>query len=405
MFCTLVFGLACAAPSHAANLIINDGTPSKLTLVYDGFLTIADGQVTVSSESVNFSAQWTATTSSSSTEGVIYIVDRGQQDLIRARITGTWDDGTLSPSIYLTVDSTAFGDDLGLLPPEFAGMGIPMPHETINIQDAFRDPITAAPVSVPDNLTIQYVGDVFPEATFPLLFSALPNRSNAFSSDLDANGGANYESAESITFEYDVLIQQMHWWGSYLHARTLQADADDFIVRIYEDADGMPAAYPMTTLHLPNAIRVGTGRTNRHDPTIFEFFYTAKISHPILLESDRTYWIAIVNNTANDTDDGWYWADSGFGQFMGRKPPGSGEWASYGWDLSFEFFGRLAPSECPADINGDQLVDGPDLAALLARWGPCAPAMPLVAPSEHTEWLDESPTPRGTFDPSGPAAR
>jgi hypothetical protein len=39
------------------------------------------------------------------------------------------------------------------------GLGVPDPVGSIGIEGLFRDPITAAPVAIPSNLTVQFVGN------------------------------------------------------------------------------------------------------------------------------------------------------------------------------------------------------------------------------------------------------
>jgi hypothetical protein len=44
------------------------------------------------------------------------------------------------------------------LPRRFAGLGVPDPASPIQIGGLFRNPATAAPVAIPSNLTVQFVG-------------------------------------------------------------------------------------------------------------------------------------------------------------------------------------------------------------------------------------------------------
>jgi len=55
--------------------------------------------------------------------------------------------------------SSACGQSLGRLPQQFAGLGVPDPASAIQIGGLFRNPVTAAPVAIPSNLTIQFIGN------------------------------------------------------------------------------------------------------------------------------------------------------------------------------------------------------------------------------------------------------
>jgi hypothetical protein len=60
-------------------------------------------------------------------------------------------------TISFQVVSSACGKDLGPLPAAFAGLGVDDPVGAIGIGGFFRDPNTAAPVTIPSNLTIEFV--------------------------------------------------------------------------------------------------------------------------------------------------------------------------------------------------------------------------------------------------------
>jgi hypothetical protein len=44
------------------------------------------------------------------------------------------------------------------LPRHFTGLGVPDPTSPIQIGGLFRNPSTAAPVAIPSNLTVPFVG-------------------------------------------------------------------------------------------------------------------------------------------------------------------------------------------------------------------------------------------------------
>jgi hypothetical protein len=78
-------------------------------------------------------------------------------------ITANWSTVAGSPfaraTITFTVVSSACGRNLGPLPRHFSGLGVPDPTTPIQIGGLFRNPATAAPVAIPSNLTVRFVGD------------------------------------------------------------------------------------------------------------------------------------------------------------------------------------------------------------------------------------------------------
>jgi hypothetical protein len=168
--------LTIASVANAANLNINDAVEGEITVAQDAnwefgvnnngtiFGGNVAGSVTVPGEMADFSGEWlvNAPGSPDPGEGIIYFVDPDFPDVVRAIVRGTWSTlvqaGLDRATITLEIDSSACGDDLGPLPPQFAGLGIPVPEGSIGIGGAFREPASAASVSIPTNLTIQYVG-------------------------------------------------------------------------------------------------------------------------------------------------------------------------------------------------------------------------------------------------------
>ena len=62
-------------------------------------------------------------------------------------------------TISFTIISSACGRNLGPLPRHFAGLGVPDPASPIQIGGLFRNLVTAAPVAIPSNLTVQFGGN------------------------------------------------------------------------------------------------------------------------------------------------------------------------------------------------------------------------------------------------------
>ena len=74
-------------------------------------------------------------------------------------VTANWSTVGGIANISFTISSSACGRNLGRLPRRFAGLGVPDPTSPIQIGGLFRSPATAAPVAIPSNLTVQFVGN------------------------------------------------------------------------------------------------------------------------------------------------------------------------------------------------------------------------------------------------------
>jgi hypothetical protein len=104
------------------------------------------------------------------------------------------------------------------------------------------------------------------------------------------------------------VLTEIHWWGAYRMQDTPLSDS--FTIRIFEDDSGAPAV---------NALHEFTGLSGNRVDSGFDlgisdvdvYAYSAAIT-ATPLSANTTYWISIVNDTQNDTDDDWAWAVSVF---------------------------------------------------------------------------------------------
>jgi hypothetical protein len=76
-------------------------------------------------------------------------------DIVRAN----WSTVGRTANISFAIESSACDESLGRLPRNFAGLGVPDPLSPIETVGLFRNPTTGAPVAIPSNLTVQFVGD------------------------------------------------------------------------------------------------------------------------------------------------------------------------------------------------------------------------------------------------------
>jgi hypothetical protein len=186
-------------------------TASKITLTHDAnwefgalsnglpFSGNTGGSTTAPGESATFSGTWTALSPGNPDPGtgIIYFVDqavnkhdchrrhrrrhhhhrrhsldqpRHSGDPSKCRRSGrrkpvvsdivkaSWSTVAGRANISLRIRSSACGRNLGPLPRRFAGQGVPDPASPIQIGGLFRNTATSAPVAIPSNLTVQFVG-------------------------------------------------------------------------------------------------------------------------------------------------------------------------------------------------------------------------------------------------------
>lgn len=164
----------------AANLNINDLVEGQITLLHDGnweggvnsngtaYAAFAAGVEVVPGEAATFTGSWIAPgLGSPGLAGVLYFVDASNTNIVSDIITASWVNGGTGAlsSIAINIQSSTSGADLGPLPATFAGLGIVETGATQGINGLFLDPATAAPVSIPSNLSIQFGSSEVPEPT------------------------------------------------------------------------------------------------------------------------------------------------------------------------------------------------------------------------------------------------
>ncbi len=157
--------LGSAQQADAANLGIDDSTEAEITfnvdLNWEGGSNPGAGSTTIPGESAVFTGTWITTAAGNPNQGtgVIYFVDPNNPNVVSDIVTATWSGGGGFSFATITIDvqSTTCGGDLGPLPAAFAGLGVTEPAGSIQIGGSFRDPTTGNQVSIPSNLTIQFL--------------------------------------------------------------------------------------------------------------------------------------------------------------------------------------------------------------------------------------------------------
>jgi hypothetical protein len=195
----IVLALTLVPAAQAASLLIDDSVEAEITLTHDAeweFGVLSNGTLfpgtgapgpgggtpgttTAPGEVATFSGSWFVLSPGDPDPGagVIYFVDQASKKNSCKRrgdrrkrsvcvsdiVTANWNTDPDTPfdraTISFTIVSSACGRNLGPLPPQFAGLGVPDPTSPIEISGLFRNLVTAAPVAIPSNLAVQFVGD------------------------------------------------------------------------------------------------------------------------------------------------------------------------------------------------------------------------------------------------------
>jgi len=171
-FLSVIMVLGTVAPAFAANLNIDDSVEASITLAHDAnwefgvdsngtpFGNSVPGVTVNPGETVSFTGTWLVNSGGSPDPGagIIHVLDPNT-GRVSDIITATWSTVPSSPfdiaTIDILVNSSAKCSDLGELPA--GSTGVVETGASTAIQGSFRDSGTDAPVSIPSNLTIQFV--------------------------------------------------------------------------------------------------------------------------------------------------------------------------------------------------------------------------------------------------------
>jgi len=124
-------------------------------------------------------------------------------------------------------------------------------------------------------------------------------------------------------------ITDVHWWGTYPFGKTPQA-VDSFTLYLYSDDEGGPGIASFFDVFVGDAHRVDTGLDFTGGYSLYS--YWAEIP-AVTLTPGETYYLSIVNDTMNDTDDSWFWATSYYYE-------GSAHWLRYAVE-SGDWYGTM----------------------------------------------------------------
>lgn len=148
-------------------------------------------------------------------------------------------------------------------------------------------------------------------------------------------------------------VSDLHWWGYYSGDNS--PGIDDFYVYFFEDAGMQPTNEPFIAIGLGDVGRTDTGMevVGQTAGATFDLYEYSVNFIPIGFVPGDVYWIAIVNNTADDMNDNWAWAPS--------ANEGNAHWLPLDEDPSW----RQYSQELAFYLTNDPVVPEPASAGLL----------------------------------------
>jgi hypothetical protein len=202
------------------------------------------------------------------------------------------------------------------------------------------------------NLNLVKLGVVLalcPRSVFcDVLHESLPTASGgAMLSDFHpANFGSRAQRADDFIIDSDSFITSFDWWGQYAFFDTPTAP-DNFTVRIFSDVGETPSLRPVFELPIGDIGRVFSGFQS-YGSDVYQYSFRIE---PFSVRAGR-YWLSVVNDTASDSDDGWYWQRTSLSAgLVSERELDSSNWETYGPStLAFRVDGFAVPEPSPQTI-------------------------------------------------------
>jgi hypothetical protein len=199
----------------------------------------------------------------------------------------------------------------------------------------------------------------YPAQAAVIFDNGAPDLVNAFFSDTMADhpfAGNPFQVADDFSFASAHSLTDVHWFGAYAFENT--PGLDSFLIRIFPDDGGVPAADPIHEFAVGDGDRTDTGLIVAIAFNLYS--YSALLPQTPL--DPGTYWLSIVNDLA-DADDDWYWATSNDNAGNGRNRMADDDpWSPLDAELAFALTGDAAIPE-----PGTLALVGAALAGLILR--------------------------------------
>lgn len=181
-----------------------------------------------------------------------------------------------------------------------------------------------------------------PAAADVIYDNGIPDLSGGYFSDFDF---PQQVADDFILQPGATVITDVHWWGVYAYSDT--PAADNFTIRIFADTGGSPNSDPFFEVSGIDGNRAATGLIAGP----YDLYQYSVDINPIALAANTTYWLSIVNDTANDVDD-WGWEthtrSGGVGAY--RREEG-GSWHAASHEMAFYLTGPGAVVPEPASMT------------------------------------------------------
>lgn len=156
-----------------------------------------------------------------------------------------------------------------------------------------------------------------------------------------------YEAGDDFNLSSSATITQITWSGIYFFG--IVPSLDNFSVRLFNFANGLPEINPFVTLS-GTLSRADSGLNVEPDATLYNYALT--LTTPFNIEAGR-YLLAIANTTTADPNDDWGWATSNMLGGNAYLKAASGEpWQAIPVDLAFAIEGNATPIPTPALLPG-----------------------------------------------------
>jgi hypothetical protein len=191
-----------------------------------------------------------------------------------------------------------------------------------------------------------YAGLIFNNGTPDLL--------NGMQSDLDAPN----QVSDAFDLTTSAFIDSVIWYG--LFGPDNSPEPIDFSLLIYKNDNGLPSVAPVLSTSVSPVVGSSLGKVaGLFD--VYQFVAAATISLPA-----GAYFLSVLADTANDTNDQWFWATSnasgGSGLF---RSDAAAAWSPR--DAAFAFSLQGTVTDLPEPSSTAALLLGLAAAALITR--------------------------------------